>query len=48
MMKESGFTKMFFLEGGWNDPNNFFKQFLSGSLITIVMTVIYEYKMQKN
>ncbi len=48
MMKESGFTKMFFLEGGWNDPNNFFKQFLSGALITIVMTGLDQDMMQKN
>lgn len=47
-MRESGFTKMFFFEGGWNDPNNFFKQFLSGALITIVMTGLDQDMMQKN
>ena len=48
VMKESGYTKMFFFEGGWNDPNNFFKQFLSGALITIVMTGLDQDMMQKN
>lgn len=48
LMKDSGYTKMFFFEGGWNDPNNFFKQFLSGALITIVMTGLDQDMMQKN
>ena len=47
-LKESGFSKVFFFEGGWADPNNFFKQFLSGALITIVMTGLDQDMMQKN
>lgn len=47
-LKESGFSKVFFFEGGWADENNFFKQFLSGALITIVMTGLDQDMMQKN
>ena len=32
------YSKVFFFEGGWSDKNNFFKQFLAGALIAIVMT----------
>ena len=48
MIRESGYSKVFFFEGGWNDPNNFFKQFFSGALITIVMTGLDQDMMQKN
>lgn len=47
-MREAGYTKLFFFEGGWTDENNFFKQFLSGALITIVMTGLDQDMMQKN
>ena len=47
-LKESGYSKVFFFEGGWADPNNFFKQFFSGALITIVMTGLDQDMMQKN
>jgi len=47
-IRESGYSKLFFFEGGWADPNNFFKQFLSGALITIVMTGLDQDMMQKN
>ena len=47
-MREAGFAKVFFFEGGWADPNNFYKQFLSGALITIVMTGLDQDMMQKN
>ncbi len=47
-MRDAGFAKVFFFEGGWSDPNNFFKQFLSGALITIVMTGLDQDMMQKN
>lgn len=43
-----GYSKLFFFEGGWGDPNNFFKQFLTGILITIVMTGLDQDMMQKN
>ena len=44
----SDYSKMFYFEGGWGDPNNFFKQFLSGALIAIVMTGLDQDMMQKN
>ena len=47
-IKEAGMSQMFFFENGWGDPNNFFKQFLSGALITIVMTGLDQDMMQKN
>lgn len=47
-MSSSGYTKMFYFEGGWSDPNNFFKQFISGALIAIVMTGMDQDMMQKN
>jgi Na+/proline symporter len=45
---EKGLNKVFFFEGGWSDPNNFFKQVISGALITIVMTGLDQDMMQKN
>ncbi len=48
MVRNSGYSKVFFFEGGWQDPNNFFKQFFSGALITIVMTGLDQDMMQKN
>lgn len=48
MVKESVYSKMFYFENGWNDPNNFFKQFLSGALIATAMTGLDQDMMQKN
>ncbi len=48
LVRESDYSKVFFFEGGWGDPNNFFKQFFSGALITIVMTGLDQDMMQKN
>lgn len=48
MVQQSTYSQVFFFEGGWSDPNNFFKQFLSGALITIVMTGLDQDMMQKN
>lgn len=47
-VRHSEYSTMFFFENGWSDPNNFFKQFLSGALITIVMTGLDQDMMQKN
>jgi Na+/proline symporter len=47
-IKSAGYTKMFYFDGGWSDPNNFFKQFISGALIAIVMTGLDQDMMQKN
>ena len=43
-----GYTKMFYFGDGWSDPNNFYKQFISGALIAIVMTGLDQDMMQKN
>ena len=48
LIRQSDYSQWFFFEGGWSDPNNFFKQFLSGALITIVMTGLDQDLMQKN
>ncbi len=48
MVWNSEYSQMFFFKGGWSDPNNFFKQFVSGALITIVMTGLDQDLMQKN
>lgn len=41
-------SQIFFWDGGWSDGNYFFKQFISGALITIVMTGLDQDMMQKN
>jgi len=48
MVDNSKYSKIFYFEGGWSDPNNFFKQFFSGALITITMTGLDQDMMQKN
>ncbi len=48
MISHSKYSRMFYFEGGWSDPNNFFKQFFSGALITITMTGLDQDMMQKN
>jgi Na+/proline symporter len=40
--------KVFFWGDGWNDPNNFVKQFVGGASIAIVMTGLDQDMMQKN
>lgn len=48
LVKESEYSQMFFFENGWNDPNNFWKQFISGALIATAMTGLDQDMMQKN
>ena len=48
MVRNSDYSQVFYFEGGWSDPNNFFKQFFAGALITIVMTGLDQDMMQKN
>ncbi|RMF04420.1 MAG: sodium:solute symporter [Bacteroidetes bacterium] len=48
MIQNSRYSQVFFFEGGWSDPYNFWKQFLAGALITIVMTGLDQDMMQKN
>ena len=47
-VSQSDLSQVFFFEGGWSDPNNFWKQFFSGMFITIVMTGLDQDMMQKN
>lgn len=48
LVRNSDYSQVFFFENGWSDPYNFWKQFLSGALITIVMTGLDQDMMQKN
>ena len=48
LVRNSEYAQMFFFDGGWSDTNNFFKQFLSGALIALVMTGLDQDMMQKN
>lgn len=48
VIADSDYSQVFFFESGWSDPNNFFKQFLSGAFITIAMTGLDQDMMQKN
>ncbi|MCA6074248.1 sodium:solute symporter [Fulvivirga sedimenti] len=45
-VRESEYSKIFFWE--WEGPKNFFKQFISGAFIAIVMTGLDQDMMQKN
>lgn len=47
-VSESSYSDIFFFEGGWSDSQNFFKQFISGAFIAIVMTGLDQDLMQKN
>jgi Na+/proline symporter len=47
-VQSSDYSQIFFFEGGWSDPNNFFKQFFSGASIAFVMTGLDQDMMQKN
>ncbi len=45
---ESGYSQIFFFEDGWSDGKNFFKKFLSGMFLAIVMIGLDQDMMQKN
>ncbi len=47
-VQAEGLGQVFFWERGWSDPNNFWKQFVSGAFIAIVMTGLDQDMMQKN
>lgn len=47
-LSDSQYTQIFFFEDGWLDEKNFFKQFLGGASIAIVMTGLDQDMMQKN
>ena len=48
IIRESDYSRIFFMDKAWSDPNNFFKQFVSGALIALVMTGLDQDMMQKN
>ncbi len=48
LIKNSDYNKVFYFENGWEDQNNFFKQFFTGALMAIVMTGMDQDMMQKN
>jgi Na+/proline symporter len=45
---DTTYSQIFFFDNGWGDFKNFYKQFISGALITIVMTGLDQDLMQKN
>lgn len=45
---DSSYSKIFHFDQGWSDKQNFFKLFISGMFITIVMTGMDQDLMQKN
>ncbi len=47
-VKNSKYSQVFFFEDGWMDKKNFFKQFIGGASIAIVMTGLDQDMMQKN
>jgi len=47
-VQESEYSRIWYFDGGWSDPKNFFKQFLAGMFIAIVMTGLDQDMMQKN
>lgn len=47
-IQEANLGQWFFFENGWGDANNFYKQFISGAFIAIVMTGLDQDMMQKN
>ena len=47
-VQNSKYSQIFFFEDGWMDKKNFFKQFLAGASIAVVMTGLDQDMMQKN
>jgi Na+/proline symporter len=47
-IQTSAYSQIFFFKSGWQDPNNFFKQFLAGALMTTCTTGLDQDLMQKN
>ena len=47
-VQSSDYAQIFFFDNGWSDKQNFFKQFISGMFIAIVMTGLDQDMMQKN
>lgn len=47
-LEKQGLDQWFFFENGWSDTNNFYKQFLAGLFLAIVMVGLDQDLMQKN
>jgi Na+/proline symporter len=47
-INKSSYSQLFFFKAGWSDPNNFFKQFLAGALMTTCTTGLDQDLMQKH
>jgi Na+/proline symporter len=47
-IQASHYSQMFFFKSAWEDPNNFFKQFFAGALMTTCTTGLDQDLMQKN
>jgi len=47
-IRESELSKVWYTDIGWNDPNNLWKQLISGALIALAMTGLDQDMMQKN
>jgi len=47
-IKNSDYSQVLFFSEGWSDKNNFYKQFLAGAFLAIVMTGLDQDMMQKN
>ena len=47
-IQNSQYSQIFFFEDGWGDSKNFFKRFLAGASIAVVMTGLDQDMMQKN
>ena len=48
LIAENNLDKIFFFDDGWASQNNFFKQFLAGASVAVVMTGLDQDMMQKN
>ena len=47
-VRASDYSNIWHFKEAWSDPNNFYKQFLSGALMALVMTGLDQDMMQKN
>ncbi len=47
-IESANLGQIFFFDNGWEDPNNFYKQFFAGISVAIVMTGLDQDMMQKN
>lgn len=48
IIRASEYSNIWHFDEAWSDPNNFYKQFLAGALMALVMTGLDQDMMQKN